>query len=124
MALATSKPCCCMETTKVQTSRRSRNSVLSFPSLEIRTDSNCKKNVLWLQKINAFTLLIKISSLSCWIKQRIPPTIKTNGLYLIFKTKSREHSSIPSLTGTAVTFEGWLYIMYFIKIIICHVVYG
>ena len=76
----------------------------------IGPNSNCRQ--LHYTK-NTLTLSIKKSSLSCWKKSApaptppppLPPhTRKANGLSLIKKIKSREHSAMPTLPSTATAF--------------------
>ena len=64
----------------------------------IGPNSNCRQ--LYLTK-KYFHFVYKKSSLSCWKKlaPALPPTRKTNGLSLIKKIKSREHSAMPTLPG-------------------------
>ena len=69
--------------------------------------NNCRKDVLWLKKEMLSLKCLNKSSLSCWEKQPLPPKRKPNGLYrFLFKKqiKSREHSSKPTLPGTATAF--------------------
>ena len=66
----------------------------------IGPNSNCTQKY--------FHFVYKKSSLSCWKKSAPPPppppNQKTNGLSLIKKIESREHSAMPTLPGTATAF--------------------
>ena len=73
----------------------------------IGPNSNCRQ--LYYTKI-FFHFVYKKTSLRCWKKSAPapppppPPDQKTNGLSLIKKNKSREHSAMPTQPGTATAF--------------------
>ena len=54
-----------------------------------------------------FDFVYKKSSLSCWKKISPCPPTRKKGLSLIKKIKSREHSAMPTLPGTATAFKEW-----------------